>query len=265
MSDLLSMRKVNLRLPPDYIARPASKVREWLDKNTDSLKMLQAPQILQRVRTALAGEITPLNDADVDAMIRAWADEHHFSSVYPPGTVSKAQESELIARVKKALNAIPTSIEIKGDQGAIKIAVTGPTATLKTGSLTHSVGGSWTGDLEFKTQAPGAAFTASISPDKWNLSLVLGRTAPNLSEMETVFKKGEAALRGALGDLNKIDWSSPSKTKQLFTPYLGPVKAAVDAVSRSSALKSGEINFGAWIGGDASGGVTGGLRLTIVF
>ena len=265
MSNPLSMRKVNLSLPADYIAQPAAKVREWLESNTSSLRMLQAPQILQRVRAALGPQITPLNDADVDVMIRAWAEDHHLPSVYPPSAISKAQENEIISRVKRILNAIPTSIEVKGDQTAIKISASGPTATLKSGSMQHSVSGSWTGELQFKTQAPGAVFTASVSPQNWNLSLTIGRLAPNLAEMDTVFKTGEAAVRGALGDLNKVDWSSPSKTKEVFSPYLGPVKAAVDAVSRSAALRPGEINFGAWVGGDNSGGVAGGVRLTIVF
>jgi hypothetical protein len=265
MGDLLNMRKLNLSLPPDYIARPAAKVREWLERNTDSVRLLQAQQILQRVHVALDGQISALSDADIDVEIRGWAEAHHFDAVYPPGTISKAQENEITTRVKRALNAIPTSIEVKGDRGAIKISASGPTATLKNGLMQYSVSGSWSGDLQFKTQAPGAAFSASISPQNWNLSLVLGRVAPNLSEMDTVFKKGEAALRGALGDLSKVDWSSPSKTKQLFTPYLGPVKAAVDAVSRTAALRPGELNLGAWIGGDVSGGVAGGIRLTIVF
>src|SRR5262249_4567438 len=98
-----------------------------------------------------------------------------------------------------------------------------------------------------------------------SVARLTARLAPNLADLEPVFQKGEAALRGALGNLQKVDWSNPTKTKQVFAPYLDPVKAAVDAVSKAAAVKPGDISFGLWVGGDTSGGVTGGLLLTIVF
>src|SRR5262249_48398224 len=143
----------------------------------------------------------------VDVAIREWAQQHNFSCVYPPGSpLSKAKESEIISRIKRTLSAIPTSINITGNQGAIQIGVTGPTASITSGATKYSIGGGWGGDLEFKTQAPGASFSAAISQDSWKLQFVIGRLAPDLTGLDTIFRKGEAAVRGAVGDLNKIDW-----------------------------------------------------------
>lgn len=171
-----------------------------------------------------------------------------------------------MARLKKLFGSIPTSIDYKWSNGAAVVSVSGATVKLYTGPLQHSLTRSWGGDLEFKTQAPGVAFTVSMGEKDWKLMMAFGKLAPNLSELETVFKKGEAALRGALGSLDKVDWKNPSKTKQLFTPYLDPIKSAVDAASKSANLRAGYISFGAWVGGSPSGGgVAGGVQLTILF
>jgi hypothetical protein len=137
---------------------------------------------------------------------------------------------------------------------------------LQSGNLQHSLTRSWGGDLQFKTQAPGVAFTASMGEKDWKMTLAFGQLAPDLNELESVFKKGEAALRGALGDLDKVDWKNPSKTKQVFTPYLDPIKSAVDAASKSAKLRPGDLALGAWVGSSPSGGgVAGGVQLTILF
>ena len=256
----------DLSVRPDFLERPMTKVREWLEANCSTLQVLQGPQILQRVRAALGSQISTLNDEDIRVAIRSWADEHKLRGVYPAGSpISKAQEYEIVTRVKKVISAIPTDVTVDSKDAAIKITASGPTATLKSGQTRISVSGDWSGALQFKTEAPGVVFGAAISQQSWMLTFGMGRLTPDLLTMDKVFKSGEGALRGALGDLNRVDWSSASKTKQVFSPYLDPVKAAVTAVSRTASLKPGELNLGAWVGGDISGGVTGGIRLVIVF
>jgi hypothetical protein len=257
-------RKINLSLPADYISKPADKVRDWLRANTNSLRAMGETQIIQRVRTALGSEITRLNDADIAVLVKEWAREKGIQLPGPPAGAGPS-ESEIVARLKKVLGAIPTSIDYKWNNGVATISVSGATVKLNAGKAQYSVSGSWGGNLEFKTQAQGVAFTASMSEKEWRLSLAYGELAPNLSELETVFKKGEAALRGALGDLDKVDWRNPSKTKQVFSPYLDPVKSAVDAVSKSAKQRPGAVSIGGWVGGGPSGGVGGGVQLTIVF
>lgn len=257
-------RKIDLSLRPDYILRPAEKVREWLGLNTASLRAMREADIVTKLRAALGPQITALNDGDLAAMVREWA---KANGIQLPGMAAGAGpgESEIVARLKRLFASIPTSVDYKWSNGAAVVSVSGATLRLNTGSLQHAVTRSWGGELEFKTQAPGVAFTVSMGEKDWRLMMAFGKLAPNLSELESVFKKGEAALRGALGNLDKVDWKNPSKTKQVFAPYLDPIKSAVDAASKSAKLQAGDLSLGAWVGSGPTGGAAGGVQLTIVF
>lgn len=266
-------RKLDLSLPPDYLARPSMRVGDWLEKNTNSLRALVEAQIIQRVRSALSAEISALSDADIAAQVKAWADRHGFRLVSPPPfSPHSAGESEIVSRLKKLFGSIPTSVQCNWNQGSATLSVSGATATLDAGKLKFAVSGGWNGEVQFKTQAPNAVFTASISPEKWSLTFTMGRLAPNISDLESVFKKGETALRGVLAEAGKIDWNNPSRVKDQFSPYLDPIKAAVDTASKIAAQRPGDVSFGAWIQGGVPGapdsaprGVTAGIRLTILF
>ena len=262
-------RKIDLSLPANYFAGPMTRVSDWLNQNTNSLRALNEAQIVQRVRTALAADITRLNDGDIAALVEAWADDHGFRLVRPPGPPPGVKESEITARLKRIFGAIPTKLEYDWTGGKAAITVSGATAALTSGKTEVSVTGTWGGELQFKTQAQGAAFAASMSSEAWKLSFTIGKLAPDLSSLETVFKKGQSALVGALGEIPNIDWKDPAKTKEKFAPYLDPIKAAVDAASKVAGMKPGDISFGVWVEGGMPGGpakgVSGGLRLTIVF
>ncbi len=269
MADGDMPRKIDLSLPANYFSKPMTRVRDWLEKNTNSLRAVAEPQIVLRIRGALGSEISVLNDGDISALVRSWAEDHGFRLVTPPGPPPGIKESELKARLARLFGAIPTEINCDWGSGRGTISVSGLTAKLYAGKMQYSISRSWGGDLQFKTQAPGAVFAASLSSEKWSLTFTMGKLAPSISDLESVFKKGQAALIGAVGEIPNIDWSSVSKTKEKFAPYLDPIKSAVDAVSKTAALKPGDVSFGAWIEGGVPGGkaqgVTGGLRLTILF
>lgn len=256
-------RKINLSLSPDYIAKPAEKVRNWLQSNTASLRALDASTIVAKVRTALGPHIHALNDGDLAAMVAEWAKTNGIQS---PGAAGKGPgEAEIVSRLKRLFASIPTSIDYRSEAGAVTVSVSGATVQLNAGKLQHSVTRSWGGDFEFKTQAPGLAFTLALGEKDWRLMMAFGKLAPNLGDIESVFKKGEAALRGALGDIDKLDVRNVSKSKQVIAPYIDPVKAAVTTASRAASMKAGDFSLGAWVGGGPAGGGVAGLQLTIVF
>jgi hypothetical protein len=107
------------------------------------------------------------------------------------------------------------------------------------------------------------------------MTFTIGKKAPNISDMEQVFKNGEAAIRGVVSNLDKVDFTDLGKTKDRFSPYLDPIKAAVDAASKTAALRPGEVNVGALVQGTMPGsgsgtagvgsGVTAGVGVTITF
>jgi hypothetical protein len=182
------------------------------------------------------------------------------ASVPAPG------DPEVLERLKKLFASLPPKWVIGGGRGPA-IEISGLTAKLKSGPNTISLG---TDGIELKTQAGGMSFSASIGQQNWTMTFTIGRKAPKMSDYETVFKNGEAAIRGVLANLNKVDFKDPGKTKTTFSPYLTPITAAIDAASSTAAMRPGDISFGAWLQGGGQGGVptapsTGGVMLTIVF
>ncbi len=264
-------RRLNLNLPSDYFSKPTTKLYDWLDNNTASLRILSEAQIIQKARAALGPDLQRLNDADLAAHIRAWAKSHNFMLAGGPGAAPvHAGDPEVVERLKKFFGSIPTEVKWVGDQGSAAINMSGLAATLDAGKVKYAISQGWDGTVQFKTQTSGMTFAASLGPKNWSLTFNIGRTAPNLSDLENVFKKGETALRGVVSNLDKVDFQDPGKTKQQFSPYLDPIKQAIDAASKAAALRPGSVSVGAWFqggvpGAPEAGGVSGGIRLTIVF
>ncbi|MBK8335406.1 MAG: hypothetical protein IPL03_01920 [Sterolibacteriaceae bacterium] len=255
-------RKINLSLPADYIAKPAEKVRNWLQSNTASLRMLDESAVVAKVRSALGPQITALNDGDLAALAAEWA---KANGIQRPAGGSGPGEAEIVSRLKRLFSSIPTSIEYACKNGGAQVSVSGATLLMKTGPLQHSATRSWGGNYEFKTEAPGVAFSVLLAEKEWRLMMSFGKLAPNLGDLESVFKKGEAAVRGALGNIDKLDPRNLSKSKQVIAPYIDPIKSAVTAASRAASLQAGDFSLGAWVGGGPVGGGVAGLQLTIIF
>jgi len=115
-------------------------------------------------------------------------------------------------------------------------------------------------------------FSGQIDPvnKNWTMSFTIGDEVPNLSDVTTVFQKGESALRGVVTNADKVDLKNPSKTVQQFQPYVDPIKDAVDAASKIAKQRPGDISFGVSLKGPLPnspnvGGVTVTAVITIVF
>lgn len=257
-------RKVNLSLPADYISKPAEQVRSWLRSNTQSIRMLEQPAIVARVRNVLGPQIGALNDGDLTRLVTEWAKDNGIAPATLPPRAAPG-EPEILAQLKKTFGAIPTSVKVNlGSMGG-EISVSGATATVRTGPAVHSASRSWGGNYEFKTQVPGVAFVLALGEKDWRMSLTFGSDAPDLSSLDGVFRKGEAAMRGALGSIDKLDVRNPGKSKQVLAPYLDPIKGAVTAAAKSAGVKPNSINVGMWTGSGPATGATAGVQLTITF
>jgi len=266
-----SPRKINLNLPSDYLSTPTTKFVEWLEANTASLRLLSEDQIIQRARKALGLDLSRLNNGDLAAQIREWAKFHQFVL---PGSIAAARvhagDPEVVDRLKKLLASISPEVKWVYPGGDAAINVSGLTATVSSGQTRSTLSLGWNETIEFKTQTSGMTFAASIGPQNWNLTFTIGRVAPNISDLEQVFKKGETAIRGVLSNLDKVDLRDPSKTKIEFSPYLDPIKSAIDAASKTAATRPGDVSFSAWAqgcvpGAPGAGGVSGGVGLTVLF
>jgi len=266
-----SPRKINLNLPGDYFSVPTTKFVEWLEANTSSLRLLSEDQIIQRARTAVGPELSRLNNDDLAAQIREWAKSNQLVL---PGSVGAARvhagDAEVVDRLKKLFASISPEVKWVYPGGDAAINVSGFTATVSSGQTRSTLSLGWNETIQFKTQTSGMTFAASLGPQNWSLTFTIGRMAPNIADLEQVFKKGETAIRGVLSNLDKVDFRDPGKTKNQFAPYLDPIKSAIDAASKTAATRPGDVSFGAWAQGGVPGtggvgGVSGGVGLTILF
>lgn len=265
---------------------PVSVLRDWLLKNTASLRLMPERDIILQARLALP-PIANMDNGDIAWEIHKWAETHSFLPVNYTGTFSfvvpsspgaapvRAGDPEILDRLKailKTLQSIPTEIKWVGDGASAGISVSGLTATLGKGNEKLQASGGWDRTLELKTSMSGMAFSAKIDPvnKNWSMTFTIGRQAPNLSDVANVFQKGEGALRGVISNTDKIDFSNPGKTVQQFTPYVTPIKAAVSAASSIAAQRPGDISFGVSLKGGsqtapAAGGFTATALFTVVF
>ena len=268
MGDLMLMRQT-----------PVSLLRDWLAKNTESLRMIPERDMILQARLAVP-EISQMDNGDIAWEIHQWAKTHSFLPVDLPGvpipgssgaTPVRAGDPEIIDRLKsflKTLQSMPTAIKWTGNDASAAISVSGLTATL--GPVEATAG--WDRTLELKTSVSGMEFSGKIDPSNknWEMTFTIGNDVPNLADVATVFQKGESALRGVVMNADKVDLKNPSKTVALFKPYVDPIKGAVDAASKIAKQRPGDISFGVSLKGPlpnspGPGGVTVTAGITIVF
>jgi hypothetical protein len=271
MGDLMLMRQT-----------PVSLLRDWLAKNSESLRVIPERDIILQARLAVP-EISQMDNGDIAWEIHQWAKTHSFLPVDLPGGAStyvsgssgttpvRSGDPEIIERLKALLNtlkSVPTEIKWTGKDAGAAISVSGVTATL--GNLEATAG--WDRTLELKTSVSGMEFSGQIDPvnKNWTMTFTIGDEVPNLSDVATVFQKGESALRGVVTNAGKVDLKNPSKTVQQFKPYVDPIKDAVDAASKIAKQRPGDISFGVSLKGPlpnspTAGGITVTAVITILF
>ena len=246
MGDLMLMRQT-----------PVSMLRDWLEKNTDSLRMRQERDIILSARLEVP-EIAQMDNGDVAWEIHQWAKTHSFlpqdlpagSPTYVAGnsaaTPVRAGDPEIIDQLKSLLKNFPTDITWTGKDASAGITVSGLTASLAAGDVKFEAKAGWGKTLELKTSVSKMSFTAQIDPTEktWSMTFVIGEEVPNLSDVTTVFQKGESAMRGVISNIGNIDPRDPSKTVTQFKPYVDPIKDAVEAASQIAKQRPGNVTFG---------------------
>ncbi len=262
---------------------PAQILQNWLLKNTDSLRLQPERDIILSARVELGSQISEMDNGDIACEIHEWAKTHSLFPMNSDGTPSfvvpsgpgaapvRAGDSQMLESLKAAFKTASSLTEIKwvGEGASAAISVSGLTASAGKGNAKAQLTAGWDRTLELKTDISGMSFSAKIDPvsQNWNMTFTIGRQAPNLADVTNVFQQGEQAITGVLSNAGKVDLSNPGKTAQLFSPYLAPIKAAVDAAGKIAAQRPGDISFGVNLKGGLPGapGGGGGVTVTGVF
>lgn len=267
---------------------PVQLLQDWLTKNTDQLRLRPERDIILLARLELAPQISEMDNGDIAWEIHKWAETHSLLPVNWQGTPGflvpanpgaapvRAGDPEILDRLKallKTLGSIPTDLKWVGDGGSAGISFSGASITSGKGNEKATITAGWDRTLELKTDISGMTFSAKIDPvnENWTMTFTIGRQSPNLSDVANVFQQGEGAVQGVLANADKVDFSNPGKTVQQFTPYLTPIKQAVDAAGKIAAQRPGDISFGVSLKGGlpgapaTAGGVTATALFTVVF
>jgi hypothetical protein len=248
MTDLMLMRQT-----------PVSMLRDWLTKNTETLRMSPERDIIVAARLEVPA-IAQMDNGDIAYEIHQWAKTHSFLPVDPPGSPSyvagssgatpvRAGDPEIVDKLKcllKTLQSVPTEIKWTGKDACAGISVSGLTASLAAGDVKFEAKAGWDKTVELKTTVSNMSFTAQIDPvnKTWNMTFTIGEEVPNLADVANVFQKGESAMRGVISNVGNINPRDVGKTVAQFKPYVDPIKDAVEAASQIAKQRPGNITFG---------------------
>jgi hypothetical protein len=262
---------------------PEAKIKAYLDANKGSLRFATIPQIVEQIKLFVFFGACPIADEEVRKIVGAWA---IFNPVWllpeplatgappAPPPLSPTQDSELIDKIKKAVETVGKGVTLGREGANVNIKVTGLTANLKKGEeQAVSLGVSWGGTLGLEAKSGPFNFSGSLSKDKWELKLSFpdDTPVPNLATLPEVFSKGERAVRNiaaATGRFNNI--SDAGKVGALIKPDIDAVQSAVEAASGvpKPDKRSGK-SFGFSLGSPepmpGEQGIPRGVQGTVVF
>ena len=266
---------------------PQDRITDYLGSHRTGLQFSTLDAVVQQVKLSVFYGMSPLSDDEIRKVVSQWA---MFNAVGlllkdPPGASSAPSaprnpaaansDSNLVAAVRKAVTAISDGVTIGRKDVNINLGVTGPTANLKRGNSSISIGGSWTGTLKIDANSGPFHFSGSLSTDSWSITLSFPQDTyiPDLSSVTKVFTEGYAAvgqIAQATAGLTSV--SDVGRVGALVKPQLDKVQKAVDAAQGIYNAKRG-FSFGfnlenapAFPGQQGMpSGVQGGLVFSYVF
>ena len=148
-----------------------------------------------------------------------------------------------------------------------------PTANLKKGDNSVSLGISWGGTLKLDAESGPFHFSGTLSNDEWEITLRFPEDTyiPDVSSLGKVFREGERAV-GKMADATRSfnNLGDTGKIGALVKPHAAAVQDAVEAVSGiAKAPKKGGASFGFKLGSPEPGpgeqGIPRGIQGSAVF
>ena len=147
--------------------------------------------------------MSPISDHEIRKIVARWASFNAIgmfrglpdvdsSGTPAAGTPAPPSNSDLIDAVKKAISSVTDGVTIGKKDANINIGVTGPTANLKKGDNSVSLGVSWGGTLKLDAASGPFHFSGNVSKDKWEITLSFPEDTyiPDLSSLGKVFTEG---------------------------------------------------------------------------
>jgi len=264
---------------------PEERITTYLATHRSSLEFSTIDRTVKDVKLSVFYGMSPISDEEIRQIVARWASFNAIGmfrglpSVDPSapapatGAPPTPSNSDMIDAVKKAISSVIDGVTIGKKDANINIGVTGPTANLKKGDSSVSLGVSWGGTLKLDAASGPFHFSGNLSKDKWEITLSFPEDTyiPDLSSLGKVFTEGERAV-GKMADATRSfnNLSDTGRIGALIKPNAAAVQDAVDAVSGiANAPKKGGASFGFKLGspdpGPGQQGIPGGVQGSFVF
>jgi hypothetical protein len=264
---------------------PEERITTYLATHRAALEFSTIDRTVKDVKLSVFFGISPISDDEIRKIVARWASFNAIGmfrglpnidpSATPAATGAPAatSNSDLIDAVKKAISSVNDGVTIGKKDANINIGVTGPTANLKKGDSSVSLGVSWGGTLKLDAESGPFHFSGNLSKDKWEITLSFPEDTyiPDLSSLGKVFTEGERAV-GKMADATRSfnNLNDTSRIGALIKPNAAAVQDAVEAVSGiANAPKKGGASFGFKLGSPDAGpgqqGMPGGVQGSLVF
>jgi len=264
---------------------PEERITTYLATHRSSLEFSTIDRTVKDVKLSVFYGMSPISDEEIRQIVARWASFNAIGmfrglpSVDPSapapatGAPPTPSNSDMIDAVKKAISSVIDGVTIGKKDANINIGVTGPTANLKKGDNSVSLGVSWGGTLKLDAASGPFHFSGNLSKDKWEITLSFPEDTyiPDLSSLGKVFTEGERAV-GKMADATRSfnNLSDTGRIGALIKPNAAAVQDAVDAVSGiANAPKKGGASFGFKLGSPEPGpgqqGMPGGVQGSLVF
>lgn len=263
---------------------PEERITTYLATHRASLEFSTIDRTVKDVKLSVFFGMSPISDDEIRKIVARWASFNAIgmfrgmpdvdsSGTPATGTPAPPSNSDLIDAVKKAISSVTDGVTIGKKDANINIGVTGPTANLKKGDSSVSLGISWGGTLKLDAASGPFHFSGNLSKDKWEMTLSFPEDTyiPDLSSLGKVFTEGERAV-GKMADATRSfnNLNDTSKIGALVKPNAAAVQDAVDAVGGiANAPKKGGASFGFKLGipepGPGEQGIPRGVQGSVVF
>ncbi len=229
------------------IAEEQTPVRQWLDSNTVRLSIVPKDQVVIQVKQNVP-QAAKLADAEIQLLVDEWARRNHVA--LPDG---QSDQSKIGTVALGALSMANEGVIVTRSPFETKVAITGITATLKTGDVDFEASLGINREIELAVSYGNFKFSTKLSSGKWSLTLSYGTDdVPDLDGLAKTFSEGEKSLRRIAGDPASLsDPENASNAKEALDSLSNIVKSIPKRIeiSAGSADSSGNIPGGGKQGG----------------
>ena len=173
-----------------------------------------------------------------------------------PVAGSSISDSELVSKIKKVVKTVSEGATVGCDRGRVHISISGATAELLSqpgGKLGVKVTPTGNAEVYAEQKTPGGKvrlatgldepvhfevvhqdirFEGKVNQQRWEMTLSIGQTVPNIADLPKIFQQGESSLRSVAIAAKDFDVNNIDATGKAVEPHVEPLGKAIKAAEK---------------------------------